>query len=120
MANLSNCRLFCFKVCSLLIVNLLLSTMAYAKCIPYFAESLNGDGGFRFMHDVNNFKAISSGQRFDGEICDRNSIKIELAKRDLGTTIRFHINGKRYDFSSGQSGDKNANNWYRKYYDVKL
>ncbi len=98
----------------------LFSPVAYSACQPYLVESNNGDGGFRFMHDVKNFRAVNTGTRYEAVICDRRSFRIELAKRNPGARVNFSIDGKRYVFAEGSEGDKFVNNWYRKYIDIKF
>ncbi len=72
------------------------------------------------MHDANNFRAVSSETRLEGLICDRRSFRIELAKRNVEARVRFSIDGKSYEFAQGNQGDRNANNWYRKYFDISF
>ena len=103
---------------SMALLSILLTSSAHAACQPFLVESNNGDGGFRFMHDTKNFRTVSSGSRYENVICDRRSFRVELAKRNPEARIRFSIDGKAYEFSQGSQGDKNVNNWYRKYFDI--
>jgi len=107
-------------ICCLILLGVVFTSTAHAKCQPFLVEANNGDGGFRFMHDVENFRTVSSGTRYENVICDRKSFRIELAKKNPEARIRFSIDGKPYTFTQGSEGDKNVNNWYRKYFDVSF
>ena len=107
-----------FLVAAFMMLGLTINSSAYAACQPYIVESSNGDGGFRFMHDVKNFRALASGTKFEALICDRKSFQIELAKKNPGTHVRFGIDGRFYEFGQGDQGDKNHKGWYRKYFDI--
>ncbi len=111
-------RLFLKASCILL--GTFVTSGAHAACQPFLVESNNGDGGFRFMHDVKNFRTVSSGSRYEAVICDRRSFQVELAKKNIGARVRFSIDGKPYEFSQGDAGDKNLKSWYRKYFDISF
>ena len=106
----------------LLVTAMSLSAGASADghCVAYAAATADGEGGFRLMDDQNGFKRIKSGGRIEGKICNRDTVRIELSKRDLNAKVGMKINDKRYQFASGDKGDKKINNWYRKYFTVKL
>lgn len=104
----------------LLLLGTMFATTVHADCQPFLVESNNGDGGFRFMHDVENFRTVSSGTRYENVICDRKSFQVELAKKNPGARVRFSIDGKPYEFAEGDEGDKQAKSWYRKYFDVSF
>lgn len=102
------------------ILSMLYASAGIAACQPFLVESKNGDGGFRFMHDVKNFRPVESGSRYENVICDRRSFQVELAKKHPGAIVRFSIDGKPYEFSEGDVGDRNAKGWYRKYVDISF
>lgn len=99
-----------------------LPAMAYGDCVSYIVETSggNGEGGIRFMHDAKNFKRVSQGGRVAGEVCDRDSVEVELAKQDVNTSVNMTFDGEFFQFEGGDAGDKNSHNWYRKYYTLDV
>ena len=96
------------------------SAHADGHCVAYAAATAGGEGGFRLMDDQNGFRRINAGGRVEGTICNRDSVRIELAKRDLATKVGMKIGDNRYQFPAGDKGDKRVNGWYRKYFTIKL
>lgn len=94
--------------------------LADSDCAAYAAASAGGEGGFRMMHNQDSFRRINDGGRVEGNICNRDSVRIELSKRNLNTKVGMKINDKRYQFAAGDSGDKQVHGWYRKYFTVNL
>ncbi|MBX2868863.1 MAG: hypothetical protein KTR18_09320 [Acidiferrobacterales bacterium] len=109
-----------FTAAGYIMFGTLISSGTQAACQPFLVESNNGEGGFRFMHDVKNFRPVASGSRYEAVICDRRSFQVELAKKNIGARVRFSIDGKPYEFSQGDAGDKNLKSWYRKYFDIQF
>lgn len=96
------------------------SAIADKNCVKYAAATQGGEGGIRMMHERDSFRIISGGGRVEGEICNRDSVRIELAKRDVNTSVGIKIGDERYQFPAGNKGDKRVNSWYRKYFTVNL
>jgi hypothetical protein len=111
-----------YKLSSLVVFSLLttpimgVSSMVYAGsgCAPYAVATQGGEGGFRFLDDPKSFKTISNGGRIEGQICNRNSVQVELSKRNVNTKVGMKVVNDRYTFNSGDSGDRLVNGWYRK------
>ena len=95
------------------------SGYANSGCSKFEVSTYGGDGGIRFMHDVNNFVHAKNGSQY-GKICKGGYVTVELAKRHPGTKVAFHINGQGYYFGAHEHAHKYQNNWHRKYVKIHL
>ena len=89
------------------------------QCATYSVTASGGEGGFRFTHDPSSFQRIG-GRAISGRICNRDTVQVELSKTNRETRVVLDINGDRYRFDQGDAGDRHENNWYRKYYNVRV
>lgn len=89
------------------------------RCYKYKVFTRGGTGGFRRMDNIDGFYQFG-GHAHRGKICGSGRVKIELSKRDTHTTTVFVMNGRRIVFRAGEHADRVKNNWYRKYYTVRL
>ena len=92
---------------------------SYGGCAKYKITVYNGDGALRLMSNPKDLRRTSNGTSH-GQLCASGRVKIELAKRNVGTHIKLNLNGKKYYFGEGDDGHKHLNGWYRKYINVKL
>ena len=88
------------------------------KCVHYRVKSHGGLGGFRFQHDISNFKRINGS--YQGSICGRNYLEFELSKLNPSVAVSVEINGQYFSFPAHSGYDKYINNWHRKYYSINL
>lgn len=89
------------------------------SCATYSVTASGGEGGFRFTHDPQSFQRIG-GRAISGRICNRNNVQVELSKTNPATSVVLDVNGNRYRFGQGDSGDKFENSWYRRYFTIRL
>ncbi len=89
------------------------------RCYSYKVIAQGGVGGFR---TTDNIKAFSRVDRrvHHGKICGKNKVRIELSKTHPNVTTTFIMNGRKIVFAAHEPHEKLINNWYRKYYTVRL
>ena len=89
------------------------------NCRYYEMKVRGGEGAFRFMHNIQDYKLVRNGT-YRGKICGQRNLTVELSKRHPGTHVAFRIDGEKYTFHRGERGHRYANNWHRKYVKVPV
>lgn len=89
------------------------------NCSYYEVKVRGGEGAFRFMHNIPDYRLVRNGT-YRGKICGQRHLTVELSKRHPGTHIAFRINGEKYNFRKGEQGHRYGNNWHRKYIKVPV
>ena len=89
------------------------------QCFRYKVKTTGGVGGFRFQHDIKDFKRIDK-RGYSGKICGRSYVEFELSKLDPGVKVIIKIDGKRFVYRPHSGHDRHINNWHRKYYSLNL
>jgi len=87
------------------------------NCSRYEVRVRGGDGAFRFMHNIPDYKIVRNGV-YRGKICGERNLTVELSKRHPGTHVALRINGEKYNFGRGDHGHRYVNNWHRRYFRI--
>lgn len=90
-----------------------------ANCVSYSVTGNHKDVGVRFFVGDQDFHLTGYGTK-NKQLCHRGDIRFELAKKKIPGEIVVRIGGKAFAFRAGDEGDRLANNWYRKYFQVNL
>lgn len=88
-------------------------------CYNFRVKAIGGLGGFRFQHNIKNFKRFKNGG-YSGKICGRRHVEFELSKVQPGVKVVLKIDGKRFVYGAHSGHDRYINTWHRKYYSVRL
>ncbi len=81
------------------------------QCFTYKAYTTGGDAGVRFVGKDGFYRFNRKAKT--GRICHDGSLVMEMNKTAPGTRVIIEINGSRFVFEAGESGEL-RNNWYRK------
>jgi len=89
------------------------------QCFNFRVKAIGGKGGFRFQHNIKDFKRLDR-HGYSGKICGRRHVEFELSKVTPGVKVVMKINGKRFVYGAHSGHDRYINHWHRKYYSVRL
>lgn len=89
------------------------------QCYNFRVKALGGLGGFRFQHNIKNFKRFYRNG-YSGKICGHRHVEFELSKMDPGVKVVLEINGQHFVYNEHSGHDRHINNWHRKYYSIRL
>ena len=89
------------------------------QCFNFHVKAIGGNGGFRFQHNIKDFKRLGR-HGYSGKICGHRHAEFELSKVDPGVKVVMKINGKRFVYGAHSGHDRYINTWHRKYYSVRL
>ena len=87
-------------------------------CTTITLRSSGGDGAFRFMNNIGNVKVFRGSDTF--QTCNKGIHQIEIGKRMLGTDVSIIVNGRVYRYPANSGYDKHINNWFRRYFNIRL
>jgi hypothetical protein len=90
-----------------------------SQCFTYRVTSQGGRGGFRFQHNIKDFKRFDNGS-YQGSICGHRNVEFELSKLDPAVSVSIEINGKHFSYRAHSGHDRYINNWHRKYFSIRL
>jgi len=88
-------------------------------CITYSVTGNHKDIGIRFLAGSQEFHLTGHGTK-KRQLCHKGKIKFELSKKKVPGEVIVRIAGKVFVFGQGDRGDRLANNWYRKYFEVNV
>lgn len=89
------------------------------QCVAYSVKAIGGMGGFRFQHNIKDFKRLDKNG-YLGKVCGRQHVEFELSKVNPAVKVVLKINGKRFVYGAHSGHDRHINNWHRKYYSLSL
>ena len=89
------------------------------NCPAYAVSGNHPDTGIRFLVGDHKFHMIGSGT-VNHRLCHRGEVRVEMAKKRKEAEVVLNIGGNTYVFRGGDSGDRQQNGWYRKYYTLNL
>jgi len=90
------------------------------NCFPFEVTARRGDGAFRLVDSERRLTDIPNRRSIDGEVCDKDTVRVELAKRDQAADVRLQIAGQEYRFGPNDAYDDFRRDYYRQYYTIEL
>ncbi|MGH1540487.1 MAG: hypothetical protein ACRBHB_08685 [Arenicella sp.] len=87
------------------------------KCVEYTVSGTHKHTGLRFFVGDQEFHNIGKGSS-KKSLCHMGKVKVEMAKRRPDAEVVLRIGGKSYTFKKGDTGDRFAKTWYRKFFTV--
>ncbi|MBX2868137.1 MAG: hypothetical protein KTR18_05655 [Acidiferrobacterales bacterium] len=90
------------------------------NCHPFVVRSFDGAGAIRFVGEEDKLTRVDSGRTLQGDICQKGTARVELAKKDRGGEVILEIAGNEYRFEPWSQYDDFRRNWYRRYITIDL
>jgi len=89
------------------------------NCVAYSITGNHKDTGIRFLAGSQEFHLTGYGTQ-KRQLCHKGNIRFELSKKKIPGEVVVRIDGKSFVFGQGDKGDRFANNWYRKYFEINI
>ena len=90
------------------------------NCHPFTFRAIEGDAAIRFVDQTNKMTPVRAGRAVEGELCDQDQVRVEMAKKDRRTGAVLTVANTDYEFKPWAQYDDFRGNLYRKYVTIDL
>lgn len=93
---------------------------ATRNCHQFTFRAVDGEAAIRFVDKSNKLTSVRSGRAIEGQVCDQQEIRVEMAKKDRRAGAVLSIADTDYEFKPWAQYDDFRGNLYRKYFSIEL
>ena len=90
------------------------------NCHPFTFRAFEGDAAIRFVDQTDKMTAVRAGRAIEGELCDQDQVRVEMAKKDRRAGAVLTVDNTDYEFKPWSQYDDFRGNLYRKYVTIEL